>query len=112
MSEMVVVDHLSKSYGQVKAVADVSFGVAEGEIFGFLGPNGAGKTTTIEMITGLRRPAAGRIELRGISVWPHPGKTKELIGVQLQTTAFYENLTVSETLRLFAALYRRRLTKE
>jgi ABC-2 type transport system ATP-binding protein len=63
---MIEVDHLSKRFGDVQAVDDMSFSVKKREIFGFLGPNGAGKTTTINMLTGLARPDADRITIAGI----------------------------------------------
>ncbi len=79
--------------------------MADGEIFGILGPNGAGKTTTLEMIEGLREPTDGEITIKGIPVWPDPGRTKELIGVQLQATALFDYLTVREMLSLFGTFY-------
>ncbi len=108
----IEVKDLSKAYVDLKAVDNVSFEVAQGEIFGILGPNGAGKTTTLEMIEGLRRPDSGEIKIKTISVWPNPGATKELIGVQLQTTALFDYLTVREMLALFGSFYRRVLTAE
>ena len=110
-ASMVSVRSLEKNYGSLRAVDGVSFEVARGEIFGLLGPNGAGKTTCLEMMEGLRRPDAGTITISGISVWPDPTKVKRLIGVQTQSTAFYEELTVQEVLRLFSALHGRRLPK-
>ena len=62
----ITVSHLKKTYGNVKAVEDVSFAVNQGEIFGLLGPNGAGKTTTVECVTGLRRPDGGTISVLGL----------------------------------------------
>lgn len=109
---IVEVKNLSKSYGEIKAVNKVSFKVKEREIFGFLGPNGAGKTTTLEMIEGLRSPDSGAIMVKGTPVWPNPTPIKSFIGVQLQTTAFYEELTVLETVKLFASFYDKRLGKE
>lgn len=99
------VKDLKKYYGKTKAVNGISFSVAENEIFGILGPNGAGKTTTLEMIEGLRKPDAGDIKVCSIPVWPNPTRTKQMIGVQLQSTALFDYLTVKETIRLFAALY-------
>ena len=110
MPVMVEVQALSKRYGALRAVDEVSFDVGQGEIFGFLGPNGAGKTTCLEMMEGLRKPDSGKVMLRGFPVWPDPGKVKNLIGVQLQATSFYEELKVQEILRLFAALYGRKIT--
>ncbi len=61
MKAVIKVDHLRKSYKDIKAVSDISFMVYEGEIFGMLGPNGAGKTTTMEIVEGIRKPDAGRV---------------------------------------------------
>ena len=108
----IEVNNLNKVYGDLKAVDDVSFQVEAGEIFGILGPNGAGKTTTLEMIEGLRQPDSGEIKIKEIPVWPNPGPTKELIGVQLQTTALFDYLTVREMLALFGSFYKRVLTAE
>lgn len=112
MPTVVEVRELTKRYGGLLAVNKVSFSVEKGEIFGFLGPNGAGKTTCLEMMEGLRRPDGGQVVLNGLSVWPDPSKVKKLIGVQFQSTSFYEELTVKEILLLFAALYGRRLAKQ
>ena len=111
LSIIVDVQELTKRYGSLLAVNKVNFAIEQGEIFGFLGPNGAGKTTCLEMMEGLRKPDGGKILLKGFSVWPDPGKVKNLIGVQLQSTSFYEELTVKEVLILFASLYGRRLSK-
>ena len=101
----IAVDGLEKRYGDVHAVAGVSFSVAQGETFGILGPNGAGKTTTLEMIEGLTRPDAGSIEILGEPVWPNPTRIQSRIGVQLQKNAMFENLTAAELLDLFAKFY-------
>jgi ABC-2 type transport system ATP-binding protein len=101
----VTVSGLSKSYGSLTAVDSISFSVGRGEIFGILGPNGAGKTTTLEMVEGLRRPDAGQILVEGVPTWPDPRRVKTLIGVQLQATALFDNLTVREMLGLFASFY-------
>ncbi|MBS4008933.1 MAG: ABC transporter ATP-binding protein [Clostridium sp.] len=110
MSVIVDVQDLTKRYGSLLAVDKVNFAIEQGEIFGFLGPNGAGKTTCLEMMEGLRKPDGGKVLLKGVSVWPDPGKVKKLIGVQLQSTSFYEELTVKEIMILFASLYGRRLS--
>lgn len=109
MDGIVSVQRLSKRYGAVEAVRDVSFSVQPGEIFGILGPNGAGKTTTLEMIEGLRRPDQGEAIVAGIDVRRDPQGVKAIIGVQLQEAGFFERLTVEETLNLFAAFHRKRL---
>src|SRR4030042_3162128 len=77
----IVVEGLSKSFGDVTAVESVTFAVSEGELFGFLGPNGAGKTTTINMLTGLARPDAGRIRIAGIDCSRNPKAAQHLVGV-------------------------------
>ncbi len=105
----IEVDDLRKSYNGVKAVDGISFRVREREIFGILGPNGAGKTTTVEMLEGLRRADDGRAIVAGVDVRKEPAKVKSLIGVQLQSSAFFDNLNLLELLDLFAALYRRRV---
>jgi ABC-2 type transport system ATP-binding protein len=104
-SPVVVVRELRKSYGSVRAVADVSFSVEPGEIFGLLGPNGAGKTTTLECLIGLREPDAGQLEVCGLDVVQHAAVVKQKIGVALQSTALPEKITPREALRLFGAFY-------
>ncbi len=99
--------HLRKSYGETVAVDDVSFSVAEGEIFGILGPNGAGKTTMIECVLGLRRPDSGSIRVMGLD----PGEDRErlhlIVGAQLQVSALPGLLKVGEILGLYRSFYRR-----
>jgi ABC-2 type transport system ATP-binding protein len=99
-----VVD-LAKAYGELHAVDGVTFDVGEGEFFGILGPNGAGKTTTLEMIEGLRKPDAGTISLLGEPPWPRNPRLLPRIGVQLQSSAFFERLTAREQIRTMASLY-------
>jgi len=98
----VRVSHLRKTYGSAVAVADASFEVAPGEIFGLIGPNGAGKTTTLECIEGLRSPDKGTVEVRGAGTRP----LHQLLGVQLQASGLPESITVEEALRLFCAYHR------
>lgn len=100
---------LRKSYGDIKAVDGVSLEVREKEIFGILGPNGAGKTTTLEMVETLREPDSGEIEVMGLDVRGNAQEIKAIIGVQLQTTVFFDELTVRETIDLFGAFYPRAL---
>ncbi|HAP42476.1 MAG: ABC transporter ATP-binding protein [Spirochaetes bacterium GWD1_61_31] len=104
MDHIVTVERLSKSYGAVKAVDDISFGIAEGSCFGLLGPNGAGKTTTIEIMEGITAPSGGRVLFRG---QPLGADFKGKVGIQFQTTALPEFITVKETLELFSAFYNR-----
>lgn len=102
---IINVDSLSKSYGGKKVVDGVSFTVARGEIFGILGPNGAGKTTTLEMLEALRPIDSGSAEIDGIDVIKQPKRIKEIIGIQLQSTNFYDRLSLHEQLNMFASLY-------
>ncbi len=102
---IITVTNLTKRYSSLEAVKGISFSVNKGEIFGFLGPNGAGKTTTLEIIETLRPKTSGEITVSGYSLDKDPSKIKSLIGVQLQSAGFYPNLTLIETLELFAGLY-------
>ncbi len=96
---------LVKKYDDLVAVNGVDLSVSPGTFFGLLGPNGAGKTTTMEMIEGLRKPDAGHAEVLGEPVWPRNKALLPRIGVQLQSSAFFERLSVAEQLRTFADLY-------
>ncbi len=106
---VLAVQGLTKRYGRLVAVDDISFQVHRGETFGILGPNGAGKTTTLEMIEGLRDPDAGSIELLGLDAVRERRRTQESIGVQLQSQALWLELTVEETLITFQSLFHRRV---
>jgi ABC-2 type transport system ATP-binding protein len=101
----ISVRDLYKSYGDIKAVDGISLEVEEREIFGILGPNGAGKTTTLEIIETLRGPDAGEIGVLGFDVRKDDRAIKEIIGVQLQTTVFFDQLSVFETIDLFCTFY-------
>jgi ABC-2 type transport system ATP-binding protein len=103
----IVVGGLRKRYGSLIAVDGISFRVKEREIFGLLGPNGAGKTTTVEILEGLRSADDGQALVGGIDVRKDPQKVKNVIGVQLQSSAFFDGLSLVELLDLFAALYGR-----
>jgi ABC-2 type transport system ATP-binding protein len=102
---VVKVEHLTKTYGSVKAIDDISFEVRQGEIFGMLGPNGAGKTTTVEIIEGLRVADSGRVSVLGLDIAKAPARIKQQIGVQLEAPSLLPLLTVEETLDLFAGFY-------
>jgi len=102
----VEVAHLRKTYGTLVAVDDVSFTVAEGEIFGILGPNGAGKTTAIECAIGLRTPDAGTVRLLGLDPRADRDKVREIVGVQLQAGALPAKLRVGEILEEYRSFYR------
>ncbi len=109
MAASIEVRNLTKRYGTLTAVDGISFSVEAGETFGVLGPNGAGKTTTLEMIEGLKRPTSGEIRVEGIDVVQRPADVKAVIGVQLQASSFFENLTLVELIQTFAACYNRRV---
>jgi ABC-2 type transport system ATP-binding protein len=102
---IIVVTDLRKRYGSLVAVDGVSFDVAEGEVFGILGPNGAGKTTTLEMIEGMRPIDEGGAVIDGVDVRRDPREVKRRIGIQLQASAFFDELTLVELLDLFGRLY-------
>jgi len=102
---IIVARDLRKSYGELRAVDGVSFEVAEGEVFGILGPNGAGKTTTLEMIEGMRPIDGGTATVDGIDVGSDPQGVKARIGIQLQASAFFDELNLTELLVLFGHLY-------
>ena len=101
----IEVDGLSKHYGDVRAVDDVSFAVAEGEILGLLGHNGAGKTTTIRVLTGRARPTSGHARIAGYDVVRERELVKPLINLVFEEQNLYERQTGRENLELFAKLY-------
>ncbi len=102
---MIVCQNLTKQFGELTAVDNMSFVVAEGELFGFLGPNGAGKTTTIKMITGLLRPTSGAAIIGGFDVEQEPLQAKRLFGYIPDNPFLYEKLTGREYLHFMADLY-------
>ena len=104
---IISVTDLRKQYGTLTAVDGVTFEVAEREVFGILGPNGAGKTTTLEMIEGMRPIDAGEAIIDGVDVRSDPREVKRRIGIQLQSSAFFDELTLVELLHLFGRLYER-----
>lgn len=103
--ELIDVKNLVKKYGGLTAVDGISFSVNKGEIFGLLGENGAGKTTTLEIIEGLRKPSSGEVKLFGLNSKNNPLAIKQRIGVQLQSSAYYADLTLIEILNLFSSFY-------
>ncbi len=104
-SPIVRVEHLSRRFGDLVAVRDVSFEVNRGEIFGILGPNGAGKSTTLRMLCGILDPSGGRGTVVGYDVAKDAEKIKSKIGYMTQRFSLYEDLTVIENLRFYAGLY-------
>lgn len=102
---IIEVENLSKSFGEVKAVNEISFAVSEGEIFGFLGPNGAGKSTTIRMLTGVLRPTSGIVKMFGKNFWDNTIPIKQLISSVSETANVYNDLNGMYNLLLMAQLY-------
>ena len=105
MSNIIEVSGLTKKYDKKIVVNNISFSVKKGEIFGILGPNGAGKTTTLEMIETLRAIDSGSVKVDGIDVSKDPDSIKYIIGVQQQSPAFMDKVTLVEQLQQFASTY-------
>ena len=103
----VTVKGLHKAYGSFEALKGISFEIEAGEVFGLLGPNGAGKTTTVEILEGYRRRNGGEISVLGTDPDRAGTAWRERIGIVLQSTAMYPNLTVREHVALFAGYYSR-----
>lgn len=106
---IIVVEGLTKRYDNKTTVKGISFTVREGEIFGILGPNGAGKTTTLEMIEALRTVDSGSVTLDGIDVVKDPKKIRHIIGIQLQSSTFYDKITLKEQLIMHASFYGKKI---
>jgi ABC-2 type transport system ATP-binding protein len=107
MSEPVIVlENLSKRFGDVVAVQDLSFSITPGTIFGFLGANGAGKTTTIRMLCGLTHPTGGSAKIDNHHVWKDRQIVRTKFGYVAQRFSLYPDLTVDENLRFFGGAYR------
>jgi len=102
---VIVLDHLSKSFGNVHAVQDLSLQIEAGMIFGFLGPNGAGKTTTMRMLCGLTHPTAGHATVEGADVWKDRHLVRTKFGYVPQRFSLYRDLTILENFRFFGGAY-------
>ncbi|HEY3960889.1 MAG TPA: ABC transporter ATP-binding protein [Gaiellaceae bacterium] len=105
MTAAVAVHALTKSYGDNHALRGIDFEIAAGEVFGLLGPNGAGKTTTVEILEGYRNRDGGTVEVLGVDPQRAGGAWREQVGVVLQSSSLYPNLSVRESLNIFAAYY-------
>ena len=101
---MIEVQHLTKRYGRVTAVEDVSFRVERGEILGFLGPNGAGKTTTMRILTGYMPATEGKAMVAGFDVFDQPIEAKRRTGYLPETPPLYPDMTVGEYLTFVAKI--------
>ncbi len=102
---VIEVSHLTKAYGELVAVDDISFEVAAGEIFAFLGPNGAGKSTTIKMLTTLTKPTTGTIRVNGHDPVAEPDNVRKSFGIVFQDPAVDEELTAWENMEFHGVLY-------
>jgi ABC-2 type transport system ATP-binding protein len=105
MPAAVAVTDLRKSYGQLEALRGVTFEIEQGEVFGLLGPNGAGKTTTVEVLEGYRARDGGSVSVLGVDPQQAGSAWRERIGIVLQSSAMYPNLTVAEHVALFAGYF-------
>jgi len=101
----IKVESLSKSYGSVKAVNDITMSVKSGQVFGFLGPNGAGKSTTIKLLTTLIQPSGGSLTILGIDAIKNPLKVRHKIGVVLQQPSYEPTLTVEKSLEKYGMMW-------
>jgi ABC-2 type transport system ATP-binding protein len=102
---MIEMENLTKTFGKVEAVRDLTLTVPEGELFCFLGPNGAGTTTTIKMLTGLLKPTSGAMRIAGIDITKDPVSAKKIIGYIPDMPFLYERLTAEEFFRFIGDLY-------
>ena len=101
----IAIERLTKDYGDVRAVDDLSLTIPEAEVFGLLGPNGSGKTTTINCLTGLLKPTKGKASVDGFDVQSQQQEARQVMGVSPQETAIYPFLSGKENVQLFGQLY-------
>jgi ABC-2 type transport system ATP-binding protein len=103
---MIAVNHLTKTFGAIAAVQDLSFEVGKGEIFAFLGPNGAGKTTTIKMLTTLVKPSSGKVVIDGLDPISDAKEVRKRFGIVFQDTSLDGEMTAYENMDMHGSLYR------
>ncbi|MBR3919940.1 MAG: ATP-binding cassette domain-containing protein [Clostridia bacterium] len=101
---MIEIKNLTKRYGQIHAVNDISLTIKKGEILGFLGPNGAGKSTTMNILTGYLSPTSGTVTIDGFDIMDSPREAKKLIGYLPELPPLYQDMTVSEYLKFISEL--------
>lgn len=106
MSSPVIVEQVSKSFGDTLALDAISFEVRPGELFGFIGPDGAGKTTLFRILTTLLLPGRGRVEIEGMDVVKDFRKIRDILGYMPGRFSLYQDLTVEENLRFFAGIFK------
>lgn len=104
-NEVIIVNRVSKRYGQVQALNAVSFSVGRGEIFGLIGPDGSGKTTLFRLLTTLLRPDAGNLQVEGFDTVGQMPDIRRIVGYMPARFSLYQDLTVEENLRFFATLF-------
>ena len=102
---MIEVSHVSRNFGDFRAVNDVSFSIPTGQIVGLLGPNGAGKTTTMRMITGFLAPSSGKVTIDGIDICENPVEAKKKIGYMPESAPLYGEMIVEDYLVYIAKMY-------
>lgn len=105
MGKVIEVENLTRSYGDFKAVDNISFDVKKGEIFGFLGANGAGKTTAMKMLTGILEPSSGKGKVAGFDIKTQRNQLKYKIGYMSQKFSLYEDLTLKENVKFYGGIY-------
>lgn len=105
MAAAIIVENLTRRFGDLVAVDNISFNMEEGEIFGLLGPNGSGKSTTVRMLCGILRPSSGRGEVLGYDITREAERIKGNIGYVSQRFSLYEDLTVRENLEFYSGIY-------
>src|SRR5210317_98741 len=101
----IIINKLTKNYGSVKAVDDITMSVKSGQVFGFLGPNGAGKSTTIKLLTTLIQPSGGSLNILGIDALKNPLKVRHKIGVVLQQPSYEPTLSVEKSLEKYGMMW-------
>jgi ABC-2 type transport system ATP-binding protein len=102
---MILIENLTKKFGENLAVDGLNLEVKEGEVFGFLGPNGAGKTTTVRMLTSLIRPTSGKAVVNGFTVGQQDTQIRRSVGLLTETPGLYDNLSAEYNLKIYANLY-------
>ncbi len=104
-NDAIIVEGLTKRFGSLTAVDDISFSIPKGKIFGFLGPNGSGKSTTLRILCGVLHPTTGKVLINGLNVVEQTEQVRQNIGYMSQRFSLYEDLTVDENLEFYAGVY-------